>query len=409
MRLPGADFEIRRLCDNRFPMQRSVRYQRLILTCALVSSALSGCTRTNMRYNLRRVDSTAILFPPHLSRSHHNSNEYAAALKNARQNPIAVDCDLNGKMVTLRWNKRTALLELKADSYVAEQKESGKSPDLALGMNVDPFREIGAFRAELFQLEERGCLKPAEAQRILRAVPEEFPLPPLVGYHFQLGNFDTTRYFDLTPEFRMEVISPIYDREDVQTLEHQTGYEVSYYNFKAVDPDGRLVASLTSAGESHLGQPVQSKPTPRNKITFLTSPSFYRLLFKFEKTADTQITHAFLLTAATHSELDATTTRILASAVYQCVAPLPPLANCMEFPQLFGVNPELRVRVNGKDSFVALGAGVGSALQLPFGAEVPKTLNITRLYRGHRIPISFDPATKDILLLTLMPGDELTW
>ena len=81
----------------------------------------------------------------------------------------------------------------------------------------------------------------------------------------------------------------------------------------------------------------------------------------------------------------------------------------MEFPQLFGVNPELRVRVNGKDKFVALGAGVGSALQLPFGAEVPKTLHITRLYRGHRIPISFDPATKDILLLTLMPGDELTW
>jgi hypothetical protein len=161
-----------------------------------------------MRYNLRRVDSTAILFPPHSSRARHNSNEYAAALKNVSQNPIAVDCDLNGKMVTLRWNKRTALLVLKADSYVAEQKESGKSADLALGMNVDPFREIGAFRAELFQLEERGCLKPAEAQRILRAVPEEFPLPPLVGYHFQLGNFDTTRYFDLTPEFRMEVISP---------------------------------------------------------------------------------------------------------------------------------------------------------------------------------------------------------
>jgi hypothetical protein len=67
-------------------MQRSVRYQRLILTCALVSSALSGCTRTNMRYNLRRVDSTAILFPPYSSRAHHNSNEYAAALTNARQN-----------------------------------------------------------------------------------------------------------------------------------------------------------------------------------------------------------------------------------------------------------------------------------------------------------------------------------
>ena len=205
------------------------------------------------------------------------------------------------------------------------------------------------------------------------------------------------------------MISPIYDREDARTLEHQTGYEVSYYNFTALDPDGRLVASLASAGESHLGQPVQFKPAPRNKIAFPASPSFYRLLFKFERTADAQITHAFLLTAAAHPDLDVATNRILASLAYQCVAPLPPQVNCMEFPQLFGVNPELRVRVNGTDTYVALGGVVLGALQLPFDAEVPKTLQVTRLYRGHRTPISFDPASKDILLLTLLPGDELTW
>jgi hypothetical protein len=391
-------------------MQHRVRYAPFFfLACVFLSSFLTACTRINMRYSLRRVDNTAVLFPPHSPPIVQNSGSSTAAIKNARQNSKTADCDLNGKMVTLHWHKSAALLELKTDSYLAEPKESAQSPDRASGMNVDPLREIGAFHAQLLQLEGRGCLKPAEAQRLLRAVPEAFPLPPSFAYHFQLGSFDTTGYFDLTPDFRMEVIRPIYDREDAQTLEHQTGYEVSYYNFKAVDPDGHLVASLTSVGESRLGRPVQSKPARRNKITFPASPSFFRLLFKFERAADKQITHAFLLTSAEHSDLDATTSRMLASAVYQCVAPLPPLANCMEFPQLFGVNPELRVRVNGNDTFVALGGGVGSALQLPFGAEVPKKLRITRLYRGHRIPVTFDPSTKDILLLTLLPGDEITW
>jgi len=361
-----------------------------------------------MRYSLRRFNNTAVLFPPHSSQVGQNPSA-SAVVKNGRQNSTAVDCDLNGKMVTLRWNKNTALLELNADSYLVERREADKPPDRAVGMDLDPFREIGAFHAQLLGLERRGCLKAVEAQRILRAMPEEFPLPPSFAFHFQFGNFDTDGYFDLTPDFRMEVISPIYDREDSQTLQHQTGYEVSYYNFKAVDPDGRLTATLASAGESPRGQPIQPKPAPRNKITFPTSPSFYRLLFKFEETADKQITHAFLLTSAEQPDLDATTSRVLASAVYHCVSPLPPLANCTEFPQLFGVNPEMRVRVNRKDTFVALGGVVLAALQLPFGADVPKSLRITRLYRGRHIPISFDSGTKDILLLTLMPGDELTW
>src|SRR5215469_3775402 len=172
-------------------MQRSIRHgQRLIPTCALVLFVLSGCTRTNLRYSLRRVDDTAVLFPPHSSQAGQNPKAFAA-LKNARQNWTAVDCDLNGTLVTLHWNKSTALLKFNADSYLAEPKESDKSPDRALGMNLDPFREIGAFHAQLLHLEGRGCLKPAEAQRVLRAVPEGFPLPPSFAFHFQLGNFDT--------------------------------------------------------------------------------------------------------------------------------------------------------------------------------------------------------------------------
>jgi hypothetical protein len=40
-------------------------------------------------------------------------------------------------------------------------------------------------------------------------------------------------------------------------------------------------------------------------------------------------------------------------------------------------------------------------------ADVQKNLRVARLFNGRRVPIVFDPANKDILGLTLMPGDEI--
>lgn len=40
-------------------------------------------------------------------------------------------------------------------------------------------------------------------------------------------------------------------------------------------------------------------------------------------------------------------------------------------------------------------------------ADVQKNLRVARLFNGRQVPIVFDPANKDILGLTLMPGDEI--
>jgi hypothetical protein len=84
--------------------------------------------------------------------------------------------------------------------------------------------------------------------------------------------------------------------------------------------------------------------------------------------------------------------------------------DCISFPFDFGVSAELRVRMNGREAFVQLDGIVLDALGLPnFPADVPKNLRITRLYQGRSVPVTFDPAAKDILRLAVMPGDELTW
>jgi hypothetical protein len=49
------------------------------------------------------------------------------------------------------------------------------------------------------------------------------------------------------------------------------------------------------------------------------------------------------------------------------------------------------------------------ALGLPFSADVPRNLRVTRLFQGKRVPIEFDRENDDILRLTLMPGDEIVW
>ena len=57
-----------------------------------------------------------------------------------------------------------------------------------------------------------------------------------------------------------------------------------------------------------------------------------------------------------------------------------------------------------------VGAGVGEAInQAGRVRGVPKTLVVRRLYHGRLIPIQFDPASEDILGLTLLPGDEISY
>jgi hypothetical protein len=83
---------------------------------------------------------------------------------------------------------------------------------------------------------------------------------------------------------------------------------------------------------------------------------------------------------------------------------------CLIFPANFGVSPELRVRVKGRETFVRVGGMVHDALEsLGPGAEAPTTLQVRRFFRGQLMPVRFDSSSEDILRLELMPGDEITW
>jgi len=184
-------------------------------------------------------------------------------------------------------------------------------------MYLDPLQDIGTFHAQLLQLESKGCFNSAEARRIRRAVPERFPLPPSIAYRYQLGSYDTNGFIELTPDFRLNVVTPIYDG-DSQTLEHQIGYEIAYYIFAPAAGDGRVTASLVSVAEFRPGQPETLKTTPRNRVDFPTSPNYFHVAFKTEKTSARHVTRAFLLSSTDELQLDAGTKQLQDASFDTC-------------------------------------------------------------------------------------------
>jgi hypothetical protein len=387
------------------------RFWRRLAPTFLIASVpviFAGCAKAPLMYRLQRWGATTVIVPPNQQSANENSGLLVVRLKNARRKIITVNCDIDG-LVALRWQGKAVEIQVRSESYVAARSEASQSGGPVSGMYLDALQDISAFHSQLLVLESKGCLSSVEARRIRRAVSEKFPLPPSIAYRYQLGSYDTTGSFELTQDFRLEVVNPIYEG-DARTVEHQTGYEIAYYGFRSQATDNRLTVSLTSVAEFHPSQPAIPKTAPRNKADFPTSPSFFHLLFKTDKTSTRYVTKAFLLSSTDESKLASGTKQLQGASVDTCEAVSTSGVDCTGFPASFGVSPELRVRVNGKEVFVRLDGTVIDALGLPnLAAEVPKNLQVTRLFQGRRVPIVFDRTTKDILRFTLMPGDEITW
>jgi hypothetical protein len=362
---------------------------------------LVGCPKTPLSYKLQRWGTTTVLIPPDLrSTADEKSSQLVSNFKNARRRSVAgTNCDIEGHIVNLHWHGKTAELRMNSESYIAER-----------GMYLDPLQDIGKFHEELLERESKGCFSATEDQRIRRAVAERFPLPPSIAYRYELGSYDTTGFFELTPDFRLNVVSPIYQDGQTKTIEHQLGYEVSYYSFRSAANDARVRASLTSVTEFRTGEHETPKAAPQNRVDFPASPNYFRLVLKTERSSTKQITLTFLLGSPEKQQLDAGTKQLQAASIDSCRAVALSGVACISFPFDFGVSAELRVRMNGREAFVQLDGIVLGALGLrDFEADVPTNLRITRLYQGRRVPVTFDPAEKDILRLTMMPGDQLTW
>jgi hypothetical protein len=407
---------------------------------------LTSCRPVPMNYQLTHLGTKALLVPPRQP-SLASTTEFRATVKNARRHfPSMPACDIERGAISLHWRGGTAEVRLKTQLYstvLGTPALQGSISSIPLG----PLQTMEAFRADLFGLQSKGCLTPSEAASVLREITEKIPLPPDAAYNLRFGTYAFTGYFDLTSDFRLQIVRPIYADSAVTSAGPSAskiaGFETSYYLLTAAQNDTRIRISLSSVTEFRPGKPIFEKTAPLSAPPFPKEFSFYRLVFRRSREAENQVTIAIILASTSDSKLNEAAKLIESTNSTEAAnpsivkksgdplklndAPIPPNAPpenpcdpitapgvaCISFPPTFAVNPELRILANGKESFVPPGAGVARIFETmrpqPPLADILKTLQVQRQFQGHLIPILFDPSSRDIFYLELMPGDRISW
>jgi len=393
-------------------------FQKLVLTLTAFV-LLVGCRHAPVTYQLVRQGSTAILMPPTRTASD-TASAYEVKIKDARAAELSrTGCDIEGPILTLHWDGNTARVGLTVTTYYTQpESEASRGGVPQPGMYLGSLQNLAEARSDVLNLETKGCLTPIEDQRMLRAVVEQFPLPTYVAYVFRLGTYGISGGLDLNSDFRLQVISPVYSSNTpsaqgaaatTNPSNKPTGYETAYYVFTPSGKDDRVKISRASVAEADQGETTALKNSEaQNGVSFPEAPGYFRLLFR---TALSSADHvATIISATDKASLEEAVKQRESGPVESCQGVSAPGANCITFSSDFGVNAEIRVRVNGHEAFVGVEGTVRDAMDLRGpNPIVPTTLTVRRKFQGHLVPVKFDPATHDILGLVLMPEDEINW
>jgi hypothetical protein len=393
------------------PYQRGFSFPIMRKVAPLVALLflISGCHHAPLTYQLLHQSSSTILIPPSLTQSSAPS-DISVTINKARKSASSnQSCDIKNDLISLHWRGRTAEVRIKSESYYASATNQSPS-QTAPGMYLDPLRSIESFRVDLGKLEWTGCLKSGEAQRLRQILTEHLPFPPYIAFLFRFGSCDVTGILDLTPDFRLQIGSPLYSPGATHVTDHLIGHETAFYVLRSAQNDDRLQISLASVTETLTRQPPVEESVSKNGLSFPQSFNHTRLLFRTRTDATAHASIATLLFTEDPSKLDEATTQRESSSVDSCESVTVSGVTCLTIPPGFGVAPELRVRVNGKDVYVIVGGALEDAIgSSAYENDILKTLQVRRLYQGHLIPIQFDSSSRDILRLVLIPGDDLTW
>lgn len=327
----------------------------------LLSILLAACRHQPLAYTLVPKGPQVILIPPIRT-----STE--VLIPHARQR-LAPDCDIAGDWISLNWRGKTARIRM------TESEGDPGGPDRML---TDTLKSIEAFRAALLADVDKGCLTTEERSRLVTSITERFALPPLTAYNLRFGAFVQSGFVELTPDFRLKVVSPL-----------PSGVEVAFYSITA--KDDRMLLAL----DSFTTNPPGTAPAP--PLSLPASPNYFRVLFWTSLSSANH--YSTILVAANHSGLENATRRFQAQPDGSCRIALGPGVTCIPVPPAWAVNAELRVRVNGRDAFVGIGGTVREAV----GAD--RQVQVQRMFQGRLIPVK----GANLLRLVLMPGDQITY
>jgi hypothetical protein len=278
--------------------------------------------------------------------------------------------------------------------------------------------------------EEQGCLQQGKGLEFATRILDAVPLDPSTAYRLMHSDNVIKGYIDLGTENRLQVVSPVMRQGadsnapvistaitaggpnqlnvDIQTSNALLGVETAWYSFQErPDHNGSRIVAVSA--ERTIGGRTEPAASPLiDYFQFGPSAAFYRLYYKAELTSKS-ITE-IVIAAPNRAELDRRT-QLFIDDPSVCRQSDPEM--CVVIPRRVAVNPFMVVMVNGAEVRLNVRSRVREAVRSAGGPRNPEELVpqliLSKPYGDTLKPVIFDRKRPDILDVTLLGGESISW
>jgi hypothetical protein len=395
------------------------------LPLALICTILAGCpsrkpiTSTSPAYRLLSIDGGSLLLSPNIPAQQSTDSPISFAL-DAKNNPAASPstCSATEGPFRLEQDPHTPNLRVVLPSpktWLFGFKNSSGSDE------NNTIESLYSFLADIDRAQSANCFASTRVQArdyILQSIPTR-PSDSLFnayGYRIERSGVN------LKPSLRLKVERAYFrTREGGDSVKNYLGVSDVLFD---VTPDNAAPdnpapdnATPDKADALHFQQvrPIQYSPDSLAQtdhegsrdlaLLNLKPKNHYRVLFYTHQVPTDHNFSAAIIGADDTALLDGFEQSIRSDANASCSSSNHDGIECFDFQGFVTVTVQIPVELNGIPQFVDWGTKVRGVLQ----DKIRKSLKIQRRFADTYYNVNFKPTDNEILDLTLVGGDRLTW
>lgn len=388
---------------SRFgPKGTHISIMRLSLSPVVVAILLSGCAHPPGAFRLQRSGNNTVLIPPGV-------RDAGVAIANVQ---------VTGKAQKTVCAPSSSGLELRGRKI----RVTHRTLDAATADELNTW---------LAKLESSGCISTTEAATLLSSLVDSLPLDVKQRVLLRGEPLAIRGAMDLTKHHSLRVVSPVFRpgsqsgsvttsspavvaagasgglNVEMKANPDLTGYEIAWYDVVAAT-NGPGLRIIPRSAELHIGNTVEPNTRPqKDPFLFASDARFFRYFLMTRSSQNNY--NIVLLSAPSAAELAARSTsfRQDATAWLQTAND-----SAVAMPRDIGVNPFIRISINGKITDIQPGTTLRHALEGVAKCEKPEAIvnrmSLQKPYLNGLAPVTWTNAS-EILALPLEGGEVLTW
>ena len=378
-----------------------------------LSVSLVGCApkrpipSTQSSFRLQSLQAETILFAPPVPEAQTIAMPVTLILKsspNIASVPASCTVKEGPFRVELSRDDQTAIqIELPAPGRWLSNLDRGSA-----GSADDMTESLYAFLADVDRLQVLGCFSPM-SYPVRNYILQSIPMRPSESLFTAYGYLRERGGLDLKDGIRVKIerayFNPVTAGEEQHTVKNYLGVSTSNFDVKPVSDDRirfQQVGLIQFSPESLAREGEEG--TRDLALGMLPGQRQYRLIFYTYIVPKAQDISAVVIGASNASELDQLEKELRAQPAEGC-SKVGKGQECFAFQGFVTVTAQVKIEVNGKFQFVDWGTKLKGVLP----KNALKSLRIQRQFMGSYYDVRFSPASSNVLSLTLVGGDRITW